>query len=188
MVTGGGRVLQSREIKTSDVLEPLKFPFVSSPCCSSCLFLVLFWCYRIEKRLRPWNLVLKAKSKRKGSVPVSLESCWGAAGREGLVLGFTHNERCMRSGVCAGDLFTAPTPTETCSLVLSEIHSDFKNITMFPNYYTSVKLLARMAQLMDCFVFFHLLLTYNKPYLLRFECVYFAIPPCSKNKNNYKLN
>lgn len=94
--------------------------------------------------------------------------------------------------VCWGKrsgLFTALIPTETCSRVLSEIRSGFQNILKLLNYYMPVKkLLERTAPFMDCFLFLHLLVTFNKPYLFRLECVYFTIPPCSKSKNNYKLN
>lgn len=60
---------------------------------------------------------------------------------------------------------------------------------MLPNYHMSAKeLLERTAQLMDCFEFLHLLVTFNMPHLFGFECVYFVIPPCSRNTNNLKLN
>lgn len=75
------------------------------------------------------------------------------------------------------NLFAALIPAETCSLVLPEIPSGFQNIPMLPNYNMSVKkLLERTAQLMDCFAFLHLLVTFNKTCLFRIECVYFMIP------------
>lgn len=132
----GGRSRHS--IGASDVLESLKFSFVLSPWHGQYLFLVLFWCYIIEKRLGPSNLVLEVKSKRKQSLPVvALEvskvlvpekgSCW--------VLDTMKGEWEVEYVCCwkRSNLFTALIPTETCSLVLAEICSGFQNTPMVLN-------------------------------------------------------